>query len=144
MNTNDIVQAAARLALEDETIEARYRAVIQAYKALDEVTPETLEPYNEYLKAYHVQSKKQHVFTMEMITTLQARMAEVERSLAEINHAQARTDDKLAEIDRDNSKIREIAAANEAQDIILRADPDASCPTCGHEYDIDEEEDFAP
>ncbi len=22
--------------------------------------------------------------------------------------------------------------------------PDASCPTCGHEYDIDEDEDFAP
>ena len=144
MNTNDIVQAAARLALEDEAIEARYSAVKQAYDDLDMVTPETLETYNRYLQSYHIQSKKQHVFTMEMITTLQTRMAEVERSLAETKRVQARTDRKQAEIDRNTSAIRAIWAVNEAEAILLRADPDAWCPTCGYGYGTGEEEDITP
>ncbi len=132
MNTPGMVQTAEDLALEAHALEARYSTVKQAYDDLDTVTPTTLEPYNEYLKAYHAQSKKQHVFTMEMITTLQARLAEVNHSLAETKHAQARTDDKLAEIDRNNSAIRGIWAANEAEEILLRADPDAWCPRCGY------------
>ena len=144
MNTPDMVQAAEALAFEAAALETRYSAVMQAYDDLDTVTPETLEPYNEYLKEYHAYSKKNTVFVMEFMTTFQARLAEVNHSLAEINHAQARTDDKLAEIDRNNSVIRGIRAANEAQDIILRADPDASCPTCGHGYGKGEEEDTAP
>ncbi len=144
MNTTDMVQAAEALAFEAAALETRYSAVMQAYDDLDTVTPETLEPYNEYLKEYHAYSKKNTVFVMEFMTTFQARLAEVNYSLAEINHAQARTDDKLAEIDRNTSAIRAIWAVNEAEAILLRADPDAWCPTCGYGYGTGEEEDFAP
>ena len=130
MNTPDMVQAAEALAFEAAAIETRYSAVKQAYDDLDTVTPTALEPYNAYLKAYHAQSQKQHVFTMEMITTLQARMAEVERSLAETRCTQ--------------SRIRGIWTANEAEAILLRADPDVCCPTCGYGYDTEEGEDIAP